>query len=61
MQNGSFPYDHFFDLLSGKWKSCIMIAIDYEKHIHFNAFQKLLGNFEQSFIHSAHGTGKTTG
>lgn len=43
MQNGSFPYDHFFDLLSGKWKSCIMIAIDYEKHIHFNAFQKLWG------------------
>ncbi len=42
-QNGSFPYDHFFDMLSGKWKSCIMIAIDYEGHIHFNAFQKLWG------------------
>ena len=23
MQNGSFPYDHFFDILSGKWKSCM--------------------------------------
>ena len=43
MQNGSFPYDHFFDLLSGKWKSCIMVAIDYDEHIHFNAFQKLWG------------------
>lgn len=43
MQNGSFPYDHFFDILSGKWKSCIMIAIDYDRCIHFNAFQKLWG------------------
>ena len=43
MQNGSFPYDHFFDILSGKWKSCIMIAIDYNRCIHFNAFQKLWG------------------
>ena len=43
MQNGSFPYDHFFDILSGKWKSCIMIAIDYDQCIHFNAFQKLWG------------------
>ncbi len=42
-QNGSFPYDHFFDILSGKWKSCIMIAIDYDGYIHFNAFQKLWG------------------
>ena len=43
MQNGAFPYDHFFDMLSGKWKSCIMVAIDYNEHIHFNEFQRVWG------------------
>ena len=41
MQDGSFPYDHFFDIISGKWKSAIMVSIFYDGCIHFNAFQKL--------------------
>ncbi len=50
IQKGEFPYNHFFKMISGKWKPYILVAIDYEGSIRFNAILKFWGEISSKVL-----------
>lgn len=51
IQKGEFPYGHFFRMISGKWKPYILVAIDYEGSIRFNAILKFWGEISSKVLY----------
>ena len=51
IQKGEFPYGHFFKMISGKWKPYILVAIDYEGSIRFNAILKFWGEISSKVLY----------
>lgn len=51
IQKGDFPYGHFFKMIGGKWKPYILVAIDYEESIRFNAILKFWGEISSKVLY----------
>ena len=51
IQKGEFPYGHFFKMIGGKWKPYILVTIDYEESIRFNAILKFWGEISSKVLY----------
>lgn len=49
---GEFPYGHFFKMVGGKWKPYILIAIDYEGSIRFNAIIRMWEDISPKMLYT---------
>ncbi len=45
-----FPYGHFFRMIGGKWKPYILVAIDFDGSIRFNALLKFWGQISSKVL-----------